>query len=155
LEEGNKYNSTSLKLLLAYPNIIKEFGDNSDNKPVNFPLRKILKRSFIKPLRSKMTNNQEVFNSLNTEETTSNFSPFFSLNLKNSEQTSKDFMVNYAFQSIPFGKQSIRKHKNLNPNTTNYNLSLGLNSLDSNLQKLTSNSNYLSPLYMYSLQNAN
>jgi hypothetical protein len=64
-------------------------------------------------------------------------------------------MVNYSFQSIPFGKQSLRKHKNLNPNTTNYNLSLGLNSLDSNLGKLNNTSNYLSPFYLYSLQSAN
>jgi hypothetical protein len=75
--------------------------------------------------------------------------------LKNTAPTSKEFMVNYPFQSIATGKQSVRKHKNLNENTTNYNLSLGINSLDSNLVKLSKTSNFVSPSYVYNLQKAN
>jgi len=64
-------------------------------------------------------------------------------------------MINYSFQNIPFSKQSLNKHKNLNDNTTNYNLSLGLNSLDSNLNKFDSNSNFLSLFDNYNLKKSN
>jgi hypothetical protein len=80
---------------------------------------------------------------------------FFNLNLKNNTSSSKEFMINYSFQNIPFGKQSLNKHKNLNDNTTNYNLSLGLNSLDSNLTKFSFNSNYLSLFDNYNLKKTN
>jgi hypothetical protein len=88
-------------------------------------------------------------------ESTSQSTPFFKVNLLNNSQTSKDYMINYAFQSIASEKQSVRKHKNLNPHTTNYNLSLGINSLESNLNKLNNNTNFVSPFYSYSLQNTN
>lgn len=155
LEEGNKYNSTSLYLLSNYPNVIKEFGDNSDNKAVDFPLRKLLKRKFKSPLKSKLVDRSVVANSSNLDMTTSAPSPYFNTNLKNSASTSKEFMVNYAFQNISPDNQSARRHENLNDNTTNLNLSLGLNSLDSNISKLSNSSNFVSPLYTYSLRNSN
>jgi hypothetical protein len=96
-----------------------------------------------------------LLNSTNLTESTSHTTPFFQLNLLNVSKTSKDFMSNYAFQSVASEKQSVRKHKNLNANTTNYNLSSGINSLDSNLNKLNNNTNYMSPFYSYSLQNSN
>jgi hypothetical protein len=144
-----------LKVLVSYPNIIKEFGDNSDNKPTNFPLRKILKRGFIKPTKSNLHNRVPFLDSTNVGESSSVTNNFFQSNLNNLTPTSKEFMINYPFQSVSTGKQSVRKHKNLNENTTNYNLSLGINSLDSNLAKLSNTSNFISPSYVYSLQKAN
>ena len=155
LSENNRFNSTNLRLLSLYPNLTQEFGDNSDVKPTHFPLRKLLKKQFTKPLRNRLNDRSLLLNSTNLTESTSQAIPFFQLNLLNTSKTSKDFMLNYAFQSVASEKQSVRKHKNLNANTTNYNLSFGINSLDSNLNKLNNNSNYMSPFYSYSLQNSN
>ena len=84
--------------------MLQEFGDNSDNKPTNFPLRKVLKRSFSKPLSSRLNERSLVLNSMNLKESTSKTTPFFKLNLNNFTQTSKDFMVNYSFKAIPSDK---------------------------------------------------
>jgi len=155
MEEGNKYNSTALHLISNYPNVIKEFGDNSDNKAVDFPLRKLLKRKFKSPLKTKLNDRAVLANASNVDMTTSSSSAFFDTHLKNSSSTNKEFMVNYAFQNIAADNQSARRHENLNDNTTNLNLSLGLNSLDSNLSKVENGSNFVSPLYTYSAKNSN
>jgi hypothetical protein len=155
LSNNNNYNNQSLSTLITYPNIIKEFGDNSDNKAVNFPLRKVFKSNFFKPLKSRLVNKDNINNSVNIEDTISGNNFFVQNNLNNIPTSSKEFMINYSFQNIPFGKQTPLKHKNLTENTTNYNLSLGLNSLDSNLIKTNLVSNFTSPLYTYSLQKSN
>ena len=155
LEDGNRYNSTALHLISTYPNVIKEFGDNSDNKAVEFPLRKLLKRKFKSPLKDKLSNRASVANTSNLDMTTGTTSAYFNTTLKNTPATSKEFMVNYAFQNVAADNQSARRHENLNDNTTNLNLSLGLNSLDSNLSKVENGSNFVSPLYSYSLKQSN
>jgi hypothetical protein len=155
LEDGNRYNSTALHLISTYPNVIKEFGDNSDNKAVEFPLRKLLKRKFKSPLKDKLSNRASVANTSNLDMTTGTTSTYFNTTLKNTPTTSKEFMVNYAFQNVAADNQSARRHENLNDNTTNLNLSLGLNSLDSNLSKVENGSNFVSPLYSYSLKQSN
>jgi len=140
---------------MFYPNIVKEFGDNSDNKPTNYPLRRLLKRSLVKPLTTRVYNNRGVMNSFTFEGTTSNVNPYITSHLTNISKTSKEFMINYSYRSQPFSKQSVRKYKNLNAHTSNYNLSLGLNSLDSNLHKIKSNTSFLTPFYNYNLKKAN
>jgi hypothetical protein len=64
-------------------------------------------------------------------------------------------MVNYSYASQASSDQSVRTHKDLNANTTNYNLSLGLNSLDSNLNKASNNANYSSPYSAYQSRRSN
>jgi hypothetical protein len=155
LANTNKYNSQTLKLLLLYPNSIKNFGDNSDAKPVNYPLRQLFKKSFTKPTPSKLIHKNTVFNSSNLKDSTSNPGNYFQHNFKNPSKSSKEFMINYSYRSQPFGKQSVRKYKNLNSHTTNYNLSLGLNSLDSNLNKVRLNTNYNSLFNSYQSKKTN
>jgi len=156
LTSGNKkFNNPSIRLLLSYPNIIKEFGDNSDNKPVNFPLRKLVKRSFTKPLKKRLQSKGVLINSSSIEDATSVTSNLVKINQKNTPSSSKEFMVSYPFQNIPTGEQSMRSVENLNENTSNLNLSNGLNSLDSNINKISSNSSFLSNSYAYRLNSSN
>jgi len=155
LEDSNKYSSSTLRVMLSYPNILKEFGDNSDNPSVNFPLRRLLKKGFTKPLNNRLREKSNMSSSMNLESTSSVSTPFFQTHLSNTSKTSKEFMINYSYQNFSYPAQAVRTYKNLNAHTTNYNLSLGLNSLDSNLTKQSSNSNFMSPMYTYSLKNAN
>jgi hypothetical protein len=64
-------------------------------------------------------------------------------------------MIQYSYQSQPFSKQSVRRYKNLNSYTTNYNLSSGLNTLDSNTTRNDLNNNYITPFYKYNLSKTN
>jgi hypothetical protein len=155
MEETSKYNSNTLKVLLTYPNVIKTFGDNSDNKPVNYPLRQLLKKTFSKSTSSKLINKGGVGNTSNLKDSTSSNSNYFNYKFNNPSKSSKEFMVNYSYRSQPFSKQSVRKYKNLNAHTTNYNLSMGLNSLDSNLHRTGLNSNYQTVFNSYQLKKAN
>jgi hypothetical protein len=155
LEETSKYNSQTLKLLLTYPNVIKTLGDNSDNKPTNYPLRQLLKKKFNQDNSSKLLHKTGLTNTLNVKDSTSSVDSYGNYAFKNPSKSSKEFMINYSYRSQPFSKQSVRKYKNLNANTTNYNLSMGLNSLDSNLNKSTLNNNYQSVYNSYQLKKAN
>jgi hypothetical protein len=151
----NKYNSATLKMLMTYPNLIKTFGDNSDSKPTNYPLRQLFKKTFTKAVPTHLINKKTILNSINLKDSVSQPTTYRATHLNNPSKSSKEFMINYSYRSQPFGKQSVRKYKNLNSHTTNYNLSLGLNSLDSNLNKFKLTSNYNSPLTTYQLKKAN
>jgi hypothetical protein len=155
MESSSKYNSSTIKMLLTYPNVIKTFGDNSDNKPVNYPLRQLLKKTFNKTTSTHLLNKSGVANTTNLKDSTSHSENYFNYKFKNPSKSSKEFMINYSYRSQPFSKQSVRKYKNLNAHTTNYNLSMGLNSLDSNLNKDNMNSNYQSVFNSYQLKKAN
>jgi len=165
LEKGNKYNVRSLRVLLTYPNLVKQFGNNSDKKQTNFPLRRLIKRRFTKPLRKRLLNRPIVLNSIVRFQTTSKVSPYFKLHMNNSSRTSKVFFSRYFMTDLQFKSNlhSLRKYSDLelskryklNQNTTNLSLSLGLNSIDSNLSKFGTGANYLSPFYLYSLQRSN
>jgi len=140
---------------LYYPNLLRELGDNSDNAPVNYPLRKLLKRAFVKPLTSKLVNQGSPFSVPNIGEYSSHRSSYITSYLDNVPYTSKEFMINYSYRSQPFSKQSVRKYKKLTAYTTNYNLSLGLNSTDSQSMRIKSNNNIITPLYEYNSQRTN
>jgi hypothetical protein len=155
LSNSNKYNSSTLKLLTSYPNVVKTFGDNSDVKATNYPLRQLFKKSFTKSVPTKLINKKQTFNAFNIKDSVSKSTNYFNTQFKNPSKSSKEFMINYSYRSQPFGKQSVRKYKNLNAHTTNYNLSLGLNSVDSNLTKFNTTGNYTSLLTTYQLKKAN
>jgi hypothetical protein len=142
-------------MLLYYPNIVKEFGDNSDQKAVNYPLRRLLKRSFSKPLLSKVKGGSSVINSGSATDYSTSQTPFIKTNLNNTADTAKEFMISYSYRSQPFSKQSVRKYKGLTSYTTNYNLSLGLNSLDSQLLKSRLNTSATTPLHHYNSHKTN
>jgi hypothetical protein len=116
--------------LASHPNLIQEFNDNSDKSITRRPITKLLNES----LGSKNTlNAQFLNNSLNLEESTSSSSSSTSVNLDNQGSTVKERAVFSNNQSVLTGDRSVRKYTNLNPNDTNYNLSNGVNSLDSQL----------------------
>ena len=122
---------------------------------MNFPQRRLLKKSFLKPLKPRLAGSNQLLNSGNVQDSVSSSTSFDRLSLANKPTSSKEFMINYSFQNVPFEKQSPQKHKNLNTNGTSYNLSMGLNSLDSNLVRSTVSSNAVTPFYSYSLQKSN
>lgn len=88
LEDSTKYSSSTLRVMLSYPNILKEFGDNSDSQSINFPLRRLLKKGFVKPLSSRLREKGNMSNSMNLEDSSSNSSTFFNSHLSNPDRKS-------------------------------------------------------------------
>jgi hypothetical protein len=154
LEGNHKFAGPTLKLLSLYPNIVKEMGDDSDKKSVSYPYRRLFKKSFSKSISNRLNNSKSLLN-LSSNEYSSNPSSYISTSIGNIPSTSKEFMIQYSYQSQPFSKQSVRRYKNLNPHTTNYNLSLGLNPLDSELSRISQNSNFITPFYKYNSKKTN
>lgn len=130
-------------------------GDDSDKKPISYPFRKLFKKSFTNSVTNKLQHSEPLINLGVTSEYSSSPSNYIRTSIENLPKTSKEFMMQYSYQSQPFSKQSVRRYKNLNPYTSNYNLSLGLNPLDSNLAKTYKNTNYTTPYYKYSLKRTN
>jgi hypothetical protein len=130
-------------------------GDDSDKKAINYPFRKLFKKSFTKSNQPRLGSSSSLLNSTNSKEYTSTPQNYINTSINNLPKTSKEFMIQYSYQSQPFSKQSVRRYRNLNPHTTNYNLSQGLNTLDSNLTKATHNNNYITPFYKYNLNKTN
>jgi hypothetical protein len=130
-------------------------GDDSDKPVTNYPFRKLFKKSFTKAYQTRLNHKSSVINSTNLREPSSAPQSYISTAINNLPKTSKEFMTQYSYQSQPFGKQSVRRYRNLNSHTTNYNLSLGLNTVDSNLNKNIRNQNMISPFYKYNLTKTN
>jgi hypothetical protein len=156
LTEGTKkYNSATLKLLLLYPNLIKEMGDDSDKKAVNFPFRKLLKKTFTKNVSTNLKSSESLLNLNQSSDQSGSTSRYIDTSIDNLPRTSKEFMIQYSYQSQPFSKQSVRRYKNLSAYTTNYNLSNGLNTVDSNTKRSSQNNNFITPFYKYNLKKTN
>jgi hypothetical protein len=153
-DKNRRFSAPALKVLATYPNVIKEMGDDSDKKPVSYPYRKLLKKSFQKSFNTRLGESKSIINSFSNEHSSSP-QTYMLTSIDNLPKTSKDFMIQYSYQSQPFSKQSVRRYKNLHPYTTNYNLSSGLNPSDSNLSRLTRNSSFISPFYTYNTQKTN
>jgi hypothetical protein len=130
-------------------------GDDSDKKAVNYPFRKLLKKSFVSSYKNRLQHNESILNSTNTKDYSSSPQSYVNTAIDNLPKTSKEFMIQYSYQSQPFSKQSVRKYENLNSYTTNYNLSAGLNSLDSNLTRSSKNSNVITPFAKYNSSKTN
>ena len=122
--------SKNFTQLMTHPNLIQEFGDNSDKTATQRPVSKLLNDG----LSSKNLNNSNLLNNVVQAETststTANVSNLVQNNVSSSVKEKANFSDN---QSVLTGDRSVRKYANLNPNDTNYNLSHGFNSLDSNL----------------------
>jgi len=141
LNSNNMFNSKNFVNLLIHPNIILELNDDSDKSNVKIPVRKLLNKAVFK---NDLINNNNLINSVNNNFTTSTISNIFNNNLNNYSITTKLFKPLSDAQSILPSDQSVRKYSKLQPNNSNLNLSLGLNSLDSNLKTL--NNNVVDPL---------
>lgn len=153
-DKNRRFSSPSLKVISLYPNIIRDMGDDSDKKPVSYPYRKLLKKSFNKSFSNRLGGTNSIINSFSNEHSSLPQS-YMLTTIDNMPKTSKDFMVQYSYQSQPFSKQSVRKYKNLHSYTTNYNLSNGLNPSDSNISRLSKNSSSITPFYTYNTQKTN
>jgi len=141
LNSNNPFNSKSFINLLVYPNIILELNDDSEKPNVKIPVRKLLNKSILK---NNLINNNNLTNSIHNNFTTSTISNMFNNNLNNISITTKIFKPLSDTQSILPSDQSVRKYSKLQSNNSNLNLSLGLNSLDSNLKTL--NNSIVDPL---------
>lgn len=133
--KSNTYNSNFFQLLISYPNLLKEFGDNTDKASVKYPLNKLFNT---KLFNKNLINNNNLTNALSNEFTFSNSTNFIKTNLDNNASTSKEFFLNSVNKNLTGEQQSVRFYKNFNLKNSNINLSNGLNSLDSNLTKFNS-----------------
>lgn len=156
LFSGNRrFSAPALKLVTLYPNLIRDLGDDSDKKPVSYPFRKLLKKTFTKSLAGRLKDAYPILNINSNDEYSGVSQTYMNTSIDNLPKTSKDFMIQYSYQSQPFSKQSVRRYKNLTPHTSNYNLSLGLNPVDSDLLRSSTNATYSTMLSKYNAQKTN
>jgi hypothetical protein len=130
-------------------------GDDSDKKAVNYPFRKLLKKSFVKSYKDRLQNSDSILNSTNLRDYSSASQSYVNTTIDNFPKTSKEFMIQYSYQSQPFSKQSVRKYENLSPYTTNYNLSEGLNPADSTISREAKANSFITPLAKYNSSKTN
>lgn len=132
--------SKELVQFLTHPNVVQEFNDNSDKGVTRRPVTKLNNEAMS---NKNLLNSNLMSNSLQTETSTSVNTADINVNQANVSSTSKERAIFSDNQSVLTGDRSVRKYTNMNPNDTNYNLSNGVNSLDSNLNSETSsNANY-------------
>jgi len=136
LTYNNLFNSKNFVNLLTHPNIILELNDDSDKTNIKLPIRKLLNKAVT---RNDLIGNDSIINSLYGNFTTSTVSNVVTEDLSNKSTTSKLFKPLSETQSILPSDQSVRKYSKLQTNNSNLNLSLGLNSLYSNLKTLDNN----------------
>ena len=104
IEDLNTYGDDALKVLLAYPNLAKTMGDDSDKRTTKYPLTKILNSKVIdKPV----THSNAVVNSLVSDTnisntTTSEFAP----HLPTPTSSKKNFMMNSFNNSVNINDQT-------------------------------------------------
>jgi heme/copper-type cytochrome/quinol oxidase subunit 2 len=150
LMDTNTYNSKMLHLLNTYPNLPKEIGDNTDKKMHTYPLRKLLND---KVTRNVLNNQKSILNNLTTGVTASTGSSFFKSNVWNPSTTfKKKFFLKTKASKMYNPEKSRWLHLSPTVKGSNHQISLGLNSLDSNMTKLNSNSSTTNPSYFYSIQ---
>jgi hypothetical protein len=155
IQNNFKQNTRLIRLLSNYPNITKEFGDNSDIKSSKYPIRNLARRKFLRGLVKKFSNKEKTKNAHFFKKNISKADPYFKSHLKNVPNTSKDYMSTYKFTMLDPNYQYINLYTNLDSNSSNLNLSQGLNSLDSNIKKFDRSSNFYSPHASYLSQKSN
>jgi hypothetical protein len=155
LQNNLKSNPSALRALSAYPNIVKEFGDNSDVKSDKYVIRKFSRKKFIRPNKARLNDRLVMRNLTTHKRPTSATISFARSHLLNHSSTVKDRMIGYKFSLIDPNFQIQNLYTNTDPNTTNNNLSLGLNSVDSNSNRDNLSSNYNSPFKAYLAQKSN
>lgn len=138
----NNVTSKTLSSLVQNPTTLSTMNDDSDKKKFTHPTQKLF--------NTKLNNNL-LMNSISNLEFAHNKSSSVDSNFDNISITSK-FVTNKS-PNVNFmpGEQSSRLYSKLTPTLSNYNLSLGYNTLDSNYNlsnntevASTLNSNYLS-----------
>ena len=155
LQNNYRRNTRALRLLSNYPNITKNFGDNTDKKAKIYPFRRLSGGKYWRKSSSKFLNKTSLENSMVSKRSSSLTGTYFNTHLKNLPTTSKDFMISYKFSIMDPNYRFQNLYVNTNPRQTNVNLSSSINSIDSNLKRSYLNSNYVSPLGSYVSQKSN
>lgn len=128
-ESHNLSNNASLNLLSLYPNIVKEINDDSDKKTFNYPLRKLLNSRLYGDGAFEQSH---ILNQTSLNQTASTTSEYKNSIFFNKSITSQVFTPMSSNQSFLPSERSVRNFSKLTPNKSHYNLSNGMNSLDSN-----------------------
>jgi IS1 family transposase len=155
IQNNFKQNTRLIRLLSNYPNLTKEFGDNSDIKSSKYPIRRLARRKFLRSLAKRLSNKEKTKNAHFFKKNISKADPYFRSHLKNVPNTSKDYMSVYKFTIMDPNYQFQNLYTNLDNNSSNLNLSQGLNSLDSNVKRFNRSANFYSPYYSYLSQKSN
>ena len=129
-------NNKTFTLLTLYPNLIKGINDDSDKTTFKYPLRKLFNDGINK---SNLNNIDSIQSGNLFSNNTSVTNSYPSFTIFNQSLTSKVFSASSNNQGILPSDQSVRTYSKLTPNTTNYNLSNGLNTIDSNSNLINSN----------------
>ena len=129
-QQNSKFNDAYLKTVLLYPNLNQEINDDSDKKSFNYPLRKLLNN---KILDSNLLDKSTLMSNSSITEHNSLTNNFNNNIFLNKSMTTKVFSAVSPNQSFLPSERSIRSFTKLTPNKSHYNLSSGLNSLDSNM----------------------
>jgi hypothetical protein len=153
---STSFDDQTLKFILAYPTLTKFIGDNSDKKSLKYPLRKILNPK----LGSKTiynSDNNSYYSNFNSTMTTSHSQDYSNSVLVKGLELKKVDQLNSFNQGIDPDERHMRMTIKKFPkkNSTNLNLSLGLNSLDSNNTLLDMNVVSTNPLYYHTLSKTN
>jgi hypothetical protein len=153
LNQNNQIsNSKTFKLLTTYPNLIKEMNDDSDKTAFKYPLRKLFNDGVYK---KNLINNVVMSNVNFIKNDSSATNPYFKFTFFNKSSTSKVFSASSNNQSILPSDQSVRTYNKLTPNATNYNLSYGLNAIDSNINIISSKDVTTTPSDYFQLSKSN
>jgi hypothetical protein len=155
IQNNFKQNTRLIRLLSNYPNITKEFGDNSDIKSSKYPIRNVARRRFLRTLINRFSNRDKTKNAYFLKKNIAKSNPYFKSHLKNVPNTSKDYMSVYKFTMLDPNYQYLNLYTNLDNNSSNINLSQGLNSLDSNVKRFDKGANFYSPHASYLAQKSN
>jgi len=108
VEDLNLYSDDAIKVLLAYPNLAKTMGDDSDKPTIKYPFTKVLNS---KVLDKPLTHNTKVVNSLTSDTNTSNEGDTdFALHLTTPTSSKKNFMLNSFNNSVNINDQTPRAY---------------------------------------------
>lgn len=156
INNSTSFDDQALKFVLAYPSMTKFMGDNSDKKSIKYPLRKLLNPKLASSTIYNIDNNP-YYNSFNSVVTSSQSQDYASNSLVKSLELKKVNQLNSFNQGIDPTDRHIRMTNKKFPksNSTNLNLSLGLNSLDSNNNLIDSNLVSTNPFYYHLLSKTN
>jgi hypothetical protein len=145
---NNEFNTKTLKVLVTYPSIVKDMGDDSDKKVSNFPLRKLFNDKFIGNNLLQKRNQLDFTSIYNPSSSTLKFlskiesyTPF--LNESILQEQYKVGALNAFNQTIYASTFSIRDYEKLVPSKSHFNMSSGFNSLDS----LLIDSKFINPTF--------
>lgn len=156
INNSTSFDDQALKFILAYPSITQFIGDNSDKKSSKYPIRKLLNPKLGDKTVHSIHNNS-YYSNFNSLMTTSHARDYAITTLPNDLELKKIDQLNSFNRGFSLTDRHVRMTKKTLPKShvTNLNLSLGLNSLDSNNNLFNTTFVSTNPSNYYTLSKTN